>query len=103
LKRIAELVVHVANLVEAEGRALRDVLDSRAADTRRYISRIGTALVLLLCSLVFVLAGATLLTRSAFGLIEQHWGSVAAFACTGLGLLVIGIICMRIFQSKAKA
>ena len=102
MKRISELVVRIADLVEAEGRSLRGIVQSEARTFRMQVSRFVLSLAWVAGAIVLVLAGIVLIGVAEFLLIEQSWGRPAAAAVTGLGLLLLGILSIWVFNRTTR-
>src|SRR5262249_50528120 len=89
LKAIADLVVRVADLAEAEGRALRSALRLGAVHVRRRLTVVGMGLCSLALAVVLGLTGIGLIVLGAFRWLERGMGQPGAAAIVGLAALCI--------------
>ncbi len=103
MKQFAELVVKVADLVEAEGRSLLQTVRGESRSAREYVATMGVALACLITGTCVLIGGCALIGVAAFLWIAQYWGSAAAAGVCGAGFLLLGGIGVWIFQARAKA
>ncbi|MFO0832300.1 MAG: hypothetical protein U0637_10745 [Phycisphaerales bacterium] len=87
LSHIAELVVRVADLVEAEGR-----------DLRRVIGRLGAGLSFSMLSSGLFLGGCSLVLAGLWMLLEQKVGPAWASVTTGVIALCLGFGALKVAE-----
>lgn len=78
LKNLSDLIVHVADLVEAEGR-----------DLRAAVGRLGIGLSMTLVGAVLVLAGSGFVLTAVFKALAPSLGE--AWTCAILGALAVAL------------
>lgn len=100
MKRIAELMVHAANLAEAEGRSLRGVVREEAASAQRGLARLGVAAFLLVGAVVLMLGGLGLAGVGVFRVIQGAWGATAASGLLGFALLALAAVALWRFYER---
>jgi len=99
---LAELIVRVSDLVEAEGRTLLSTLRAEGMWVRGYLARMGIGVVLLVAASVLVVAGCGLICASCFLWVQPLLGSAAAAGITGAVTLLLGILSSWIFYRIAR-
>ncbi len=87
VKAIAELVVHVADLVEAEGRAARSALRAEGRALREEAGRFTIGMVFLFGAAGLVLIGACLCVGTVYTALEPAVGASAALLGAGVSSL----------------
>lgn len=87
LTHLAELVVRVADLMEAEGR-----------DLRRVVGRIGVGMSFSLLASGLLLGGCSLLLAGLWIMLEHRIGAGSASALTGVLAIGLGIGAIAIAQ-----
>ncbi len=87
MRAITELVVRVADLVEAEGRAARGALRAEAREFREQAGRFTIGLVFLSAAAGLVLIGACLCVGTVYAALEPAVG--AAWALLGAGIAAL--------------
>lgn len=102
MKAISQFVVHVFDLIEAEGRVLLEVV--RAEAKRAHLSAVHLLLGVgfLAVSVPLVVAGVLLVGLGIFWWMERLLGPAGGAAVTGLLVLVAGGVCMGAFLKLAK-
>lgn len=101
MKAISQLVVHVFDLIEAEGASLLTVVRSEAARAQGAAINLAMAMALLLISLPLILGGAALLAAALLWWLETMLTRPAAAAITGLAVLLLGVGCVSGFKAIA--
>jgi hypothetical protein len=100
---IAEFVVKVADLVEAEGRSARSALREDGRELRRSAGELAWALVIVCAGGLLATIGVLLWLAAVYLAVSEAagpaWGAVAAGAI-GVGL---GLACMVIFRKMVSA
>lgn len=92
----------MANLAEAEGRALRDVVRGEGRELRSTIGRAGLAMAMLVVSVFLLMAGGVFLAVGGFLWVEQHLGTAAAAGLVGLVLVILGSSFLWILRSRIR-
>lgn len=102
MKALAQFVVHVFDLVEAEGRTLLQVV--RAEAGRAHVSAVYLLLGLgfLAVSVPLIVLGVLLVGAGLYWWLESMLGRPGGAAMTGLLVLVAGGACMYGFWRLAK-
>ncbi len=83
MKRWTELIVRTAELVEAEGRALRGAVHQEARAAREWIGRLGVGATMLTAGVLLILTGAGLVLAGVFLWLESAVGTAGAAALSG--------------------
>lgn len=102
MKRVAELVVRVADLIEAEGRALLSVTRDEAARAQRSLARMFVGMVFLGTALPLFVLGMCLVAWGMMLSLQDSLGAPAAAMITGLFVLGGGGACVWIFQHRSS-
>lgn len=84
--------MRVADLAEAEGRTLRDV-----------VVRIGVAAILFIAAVAMALAGLSLVLTGVHGWLTEAVGRPGAFAIIGGVFLVVAVITTWIARTKTTS
>ncbi len=100
MKRIAELVVRIADLVEAEGRTLRAATRDEAVRLRRAMAEVGTGLVFLMSATPLLVGGAGLLAAALVLALREPMGLPSAVGVAGCVLLAAGGGCLWVYQRQ---
>jgi uncharacterized RDD family membrane protein YckC len=91
MKAISEFVVHVFDLIEAEGSALRTVVQHEAQIAHGRIATLVLGVAVLAAAVPLVVSGLWLLGAALFWWLEHEVGSPLAAAITGLLVLGSGL------------
>ncbi len=102
MKAISQFVVHVFDLIEAEGAALRAAVRTEAQRARETSADVATGFALLLTSVPLVLAGFALLAAGMMWWLETLVTRPLAAAITGLVLLIVGGVLLVTFRLIAR-
>jgi hypothetical protein len=102
VKAIAQLVVHIVDLLEAEGRSLLQVVQREGRQVRHSMISLSIALSLLLIMIPLVVAGFGLVAAGLLWWLETMVQRPLAAALTGTVLLGAGGACMASFVLMAK-
>ncbi|MBS0197654.1 MAG: hypothetical protein JSR77_12945 [Planctomycetes bacterium] len=89
MKVISQFVVHVCDLLEAEGRELRAVVRGESEQLRMGLARMAAAVTVLTASMILCLAGVGLLGIGLLLWLEPHVGRPLAAGLTGVALLAL--------------
>lgn len=102
MKAISQLVVHVADLLEAEGRTLLSIIRDEGKRVQQATMSAAVAVMFLVMTVPFVLAGFGLLATGLLWGLEPVVGRALAAVATGVALLVIGGCCLGLFRSFSR-
>ncbi|CAG0997754.1 hypothetical protein PHYC_02673 [Phycisphaerales bacterium] len=100
MKRIAELVVRIADLVEAEGRSLLSVTREEAGRLHEAMGRLASSLVFLLTAVPLFVVGTCLVAAGLLLSLQDRVGLPAAAALTGLVVIGGGGACLWLFHQR---
>jgi protein-S-isoprenylcysteine O-methyltransferase Ste14 len=106
VKAIAQLVVHVFDLLEAEGSALRTAV--RAEARRAHHAATGaatgaaTAIAMLVVSISLLVGGLGLLAAALLWWLETLFARPVAASLAGVVILGIGAGCLFAFRAMAE-
>jgi uncharacterized membrane protein len=89
VKSIAEMVVRVFDLVEAEGRTLLAITRAEGQRARSGLMALAVVVALLIAAVPLVLTGVWFMCAGMFWGLEGPVGRAAAAALTGFALLVL--------------
>lgn len=101
MKVISQFVVHVFDLIEAEGRALLTVVRGETLRLRDAAADLATGLAFLLVSIPLFVAGFLLLAAGLMWWLETLVSRPLAAALTGGAILCLGGVCMMCFRALA--
>lgn len=96
--RIAELIVKVADLAEAEGRVLRGVVREEAGRLKSAVGAVAVGIVFLVVAAPLLMIGVVLASWSVMLALEPAIGRAAAAAVAGIVTLAAGGGCLWIFK-----
>lgn len=102
MKAISQLVVHVADLIEAEGRTLLSIVRDQGRRVHEATMSAAVAVMFLVMTVPFVLAGFGLLAAGLLWGLEPVVGRALAAAATGAALLMIGAGCFAMFRACSR-
>ncbi|TVQ60451.1 MAG: hypothetical protein EA378_11680 [Phycisphaerales bacterium] len=102
MKAISQFVVHVFDLIEAEGVALRSAVRSEAQRARETSADVATGFALLLTSVPVLLAGFGLLAAGMMWWLETIVSRPLAAGITGAVALVLGGALLFTFRQIAR-
>lgn len=98
MKAISQFVVHVFDLIEAEGRGLREVLRGEASQFRNAMTGLAFGLAFLVIAIPMLVIGGLLLAGAFMFFLNDHFGKPITFLLTGLLILAIGVGCLAVFK-----
>ncbi|MEK6703469.1 MAG: hypothetical protein AABZ53_14510 [Planctomycetota bacterium] len=101
MKVISQFVVHVFDLIEAEGRALLSVVREEASRARARASSMAVGVTFLIVSIPLLVAGALLMAAGLMWWLETQVGRPLAAALTGALILGLGGACLLGFRALA--
>ncbi|MCP9874390.1 hypothetical protein [Synechococcus sp. Cruz CV-v-12] len=101
MKAISQFLVHVVDLVEAEGRSLRSVVRGEAERVQATVASMLLGVAMLLISIPFVISGVWLLGAGLMWWLETEVGRPLAAGLTGLAVLSVGGAFIGGFRSLA--
>ncbi len=102
MKVISQFVVHVCDLLEAEGRELRAVVRGESEQFRMGLARLAAAVTVLTASMILCLAGVGLLGVGLLLWLESQVGRPLAAGLTGAILLVVGAAGLAGFRALSR-
>ena len=102
MKAIAQLVVRIFDLVEAEGRSLRSVVRDEARCAHAAANNIALGLALLIMAIPVSVGGITLLAVSFMWWLETQVSRSLAACLTGLVILAAGALLLASFRLVAR-
>lgn len=102
MKAIAQLVVRLFDLVEAEGRSLRSVVRDEARVAHAAATNIALGLALLVMAIPLCIGGITLLAVSFMWWLETQVSPALAACLTGLVILAAGVLSLASFRLIAR-
>jgi hypothetical protein len=102
VKAIAQLVVHVFDLLEAEGSALRTAVRAEARRAQSAATGAATAIAMLAVSISFLVGGFWLLAAAMFWWLEMQFARPVAASIAGVVILGIGAGCLVVFRMMAE-
>jgi hypothetical protein len=98
VKAVSELIVRVTDLVEAEGRSIRQVIRSEGHELRERVSRFSLGLVFLVGAAVLVLMGTALCVATVYAALEPSVGVAGALLSAGVFALACGGVLIWVFK-----
>lgn len=98
MKVISQFVVHLFDLIEAEGRGLRSVVQAEARRAHAIASRMAMGVAVLLISIPLIVGGFVMSAAGLMWWLETVVSRPAAAALTGLALLALGVGCFSCFK-----
>lgn len=98
VKAISQFVVHVFDLIEAEGSALRTAVRTEARRARDAVTDIATGVVFIIMSVPLALAGFSLMAAGFMWWLEGQVGRPLAAALTGAIALAAAGGCLWCFK-----
>ncbi len=102
MKRISEMIVRVTDLMEAEGRSLREVARVEGRVLRQVTARLTLGLAVLLATAPLVVAGVGLLLAALFMALRDPLGQPAAAAITGVVTLGVSGGLLWLFKTLTR-
>lgn len=102
MKAISQFVVHLFDLIEAEGRGLRSVVRTEASHARTIASSMVIGVAVLLISIPLIVGGFILSAAGLMWWLETVVSRPAAAALTGLALLGLGVGCFSCSRLLAR-
>jgi hypothetical protein len=102
VKAISQFVVHVFDLIEAEGRMLLEVVRGEARRAHLSVVHLLLGVGFLAVSVPLIVAGVLLVGAGVFWGLEAVLGRPAGAAVTGVLVIGIGALCMWGFWKLAK-
>ncbi len=101
MKAISQFVVHVFDLIEAEGRCLRAAIRGEARRAQAGAASLAMALSFLLVAVPLLILGVGLVAAGLMWWLETEMSRPAAALITGVVVLAIGSGCMAGFKFLA--
>jgi hypothetical protein len=101
VKAISQLVVHVFDLLEAEGRCLRAAIRVEARRAQAVAASLAMALSFLLVAVPLLIAGVGLVAAGLMWWLETEMSRPLAAMLTGVVVLAIGSGCLAGFKFLA--
>ena len=101
MKRLAALVVRIADLGEAEGRTLLSVTRQEGARLHDAVTRLAGGIAWLLVAALLAVGGYCLVAFGTLLLLEAPLGRPAAAVITGAATLAVAGACRWMFSRKA--
>ena len=102
MKAISQFVVHVFDLIEAEGGVLRAVVRGEARRARSGATTLAVTLAVLAVSVAFGVVGCWLLGSGLLWWLQTQVSRPLAAALTGLVVLATGAACFAGFRALAR-
>lgn len=103
MKGVSQFIVNVSDLLEAEGRVLRTVVNGEARRLRTATTSMAMGLSLLMIAVPLAMGGIGLLAVSMIWALEPRVGWTLAVGATGLTLLAVGIGLFVTCGARARA
>ncbi len=91
MKAISQFVVHVFDLIEAEGAALRTIVRAEARRVQMATTNVALGVAFLLISIPLIVAGAGLIAAGLMWWLETQVSRPLAASLTGLIVIGVGI------------
>ena len=101
MKAISQLVVHVFDLIEAEGRTLLTVFRGESGRVRTVATNMAMGVAFLLVSVPLFVAGVWLIAAGLMWWLETQVSRPLAAGLTGLAILAVGAGCLSCFRFLA--
>lgn len=102
MKAIAELVVRVFDLIEAEASRLQLIWLGEARKARFTAVALAQAAAFLLMSVPLIVAGVCLVAMGLMWWVEAEFGRPIAVGLMGLVILAAGVLCLLIARHMGK-
>ncbi len=106
MKAISELVIHVFDLVEAEGKTLLHVVRNEASRARTTMATMALAIGVLVVAVPLLVSGLWLMAAGLMWWLETLVGRPLAAAITGLVLILFaaaGVLMFKKLTTKAQS
>lgn len=103
MKVLSQFVVHVAELLEAEGATLLAIGRSEAQALHRAVAGLALGMAFLLLATALAIAGIGLLAAALVLALDAQWGRPFAAAATGLILLLLASAALWSFTSLTRS
>lgn len=106
MKAISELVIHVFDLVEAEGKTLLHVVRNEASRARTTVANMALAIGVLVVAVPLLVSGLWLMAAGLMWWLETLVGRPLAAGITGLVLVLFAVAGVAVFKkltSKAQS
>jgi hypothetical protein len=100
---LAQFVISVFELAEAEGRDLRALVRAEARDFRTVLASLGIAIATLLVSVSLFVLGAGLLVAGLLWWLETQVSRPQAAGLAGLAVVALGFASLFLARSLTKA
>jgi hypothetical protein len=101
VKAISQFVVHVFDLMEAEGRSLRTVFRAEARRAQATATGMAMGGAILLVSVPLFVGGVALLAAGLMWWLETEVSRPLAASVTGLAVIGAGVGCLSCFKLLA--
>jgi len=98
VKSISQFIVHVFDLVEAEGRCLRETIRGEAHRAQAAAAGLAMGAVFLVVSIPLLVAGIGLLAAGLMWWLETQVTRPLAACLTGLVILLVAGACLLCFK-----
>lgn len=102
MKAISQFIVHVCDLVEAEGSTLLAVVRAEARHVHAAVADLAVGAAFLVVSIPLFIAAAWLLATAFMSWLQTQVSPPAASALTGLLLLLAAALCLFTFNTFAR-
>jgi hypothetical protein len=103
VKVISQFVVHIAELLEAEGATLLAIGRTEAQALHRAVAGLALGLAFLIVAAALALAGIGLLATGLILALDAQWGHPFAAAATGLILLILAGAALWSFTALTRS
>lgn len=106
MKAISELVIHVFDLVEAEGKTLLHVVRNEASRARTTVANMALAIGVLVVAVPLLVSGLWLMAAGLMWWLETLVGRPLAAGITGLVLILFaaaGVLVFKKLTTKAQS
>jgi hypothetical protein len=101
-KRLTELIVRISDLLEAEGRLLRDAVRTEGQTLRKHVTNASLGAAVLLVAAPLGIAGLCLLLLALFLVLRDSVGTAGAAAITGVVTLAVTGVLIWLFKFLTK-
>lgn len=102
MRAIAQLVVHVFDLIEAEASKLLTVWLGEARQAKFTVVALAQAATFLLMAVPLIVAGVCLVALGLMWWVEAELGRPIAVGLMGLVILAAGVLCLLIARRVAE-
>lgn len=99
MKAVSQFVVHVFDLLEAEGGALRRAVRDEAGRASRSAANLFLGLAALVVAVPLAVVGVGLIAAGLMWWLESEVGRPLAAALTGVAVIVAAAICVAWFRA----